>query len=331
MNKKIAILGAGIAGVSTARLLSGVADTVLFDKARGVGGRMSVRRTEPYCYDHGAQYFTARSVDFQNFIRPAIDSGLIKRWDARHVSFDKDSIVSRRNWLDDEPRYVGVPGMNSLVKHLSEGLTIHTKTKITSLKRQKEFWELLDEQGNIHRGYDWVITTVPSPQAAELLTPFFKHYEDIRSIQMRPCFSLMLGFSEKFPLEFDAAHVANTDVSWIGVNSSKPGRSNLPALVVHSTERYAEEHLESDRDLIMKALCAETSRIIGRDVSGADSKVLHAWHFANNHRHVSSPCFIDQGLKLAACGDWCQGGRVEGAFSSAANLVVKLKESLKEI
>ena len=330
MNKRIAILGAGIAGVATARLLSGVAATVLFDKARGVGGRMSVRRKEPFSYDHGAQYFTARTVEFQQFIRPAIDSGWIKRWDARYVSLDKDSVVAKKNWHDDEPRYVGVPGMNSLVKHLSEGLTIHTNTKISSLKRQKEFWDLLDDQGNVHQGFDWVITTVPSPQAAELLTPSFRHYEDIRNIRMRPCFALMLGFSAKFPLEFDAAHVTNTNISWIAVNSSKPGRSNLPTLVVHSTERYAEEHLESDRDLVMKALCAETSHIIGRDVRGADSKVLHAWHFANNHRQISLPSFIDQELKLAACGDWCQGGRVEGAFSSAADLVVKLKEYLKK-
>jgi predicted NAD/FAD-dependent oxidoreductase len=330
MSKKIAIIGAGIAGISTARLLGNVADVTLFDKARGVGGRMSIRRADPFCFDHGAQYFTARTPDFQNFIRPSIDTGLIKRWDARHVLFDKYTIISRKNWLLDEPRYVGVPGMNSLVKELSKGLTIYTKTKITSLKWHKGFWDLLDDQGNTHSGFDWVISTMPSPQAAELLTSTFKHYEDIRSIQMRPCFSLMLGFSGKFMLDFDAAHVSNSDVSWIGVNSSKPGRSNFQTLVVHSTECYAKEHLEAERDAVMKALCDETSHIIGREISGANFKALHAWHFANNDKHLSLPSFLDYDLKLAACGDWCQGGRVEGAFSSAVNLVTQLKKYLKD-
>ncbi len=330
MSKKIAIIGAGIAGVSVARLLGNVADTTLFDKGRGIAGRMSTRRADPYCFDHGAQYFTARTFDFQNFIQLSIDAGLIKRWDARYVLFDKDTIVSRKNWILGEPRYVGVPGMNCLVKHLSEGLSINTKTRITSLNRQKGFWDLLDDQGNTHKGYDWVITTVPSPQAAELLTPSFCHYEGMRKVQMRPCFSLMLGFSEKFAFEFDAAHVVNADVSWIAVNSSKPGRSSLQTLVVHSSEGYAEEHLKAAPDAVIRFLCAETSRIIGRDVSGADFKALHAWHFANSDKHVSLPVFLDHDLKLAACGDWCQGGRVEGAFTSATKLVDEIRKYFKE-
>ena len=42
---------------------------------------------------------------------------------------------------------------------------------------------------------------------------------------MRACFSLMLGFEKSLPLEFEAAHVTNTDLSWIAVNSHKPGRA----------------------------------------------------------------------------------------------------------
>ena len=42
-------------------------------------------------------------------------------------------------------------------------------------------------------------------------------------------------------------------------------------------------------------------------------------------KQKSSP-FIDQELKLAACGDWCLGGRVEGAFTSAYKLTKHIKE-----
>ena len=37
--------------------------------------------------------------------------------------------------------------------------------------------------------------------------------------------------------------------------------------------------------------------------------------------------YIDKESKLAACGDWCLGGRVEGAFTSALRLANALKES----
>lgn len=51
---KIAVIGAGLSGLSFAHLLQDYAEIILFEKARGVGGRMSTRRAEPYCFDHGA-------------------------------------------------------------------------------------------------------------------------------------------------------------------------------------------------------------------------------------------------------------------------------------
>jgi predicted NAD/FAD-dependent oxidoreductase len=326
---KIAIIGAGLSPLSIAHLLKDQARITLFDKARGVSGRMSTRRASPYCFDHGAQYFTARTAAFQTFIQPLIRSRLIDRWNARYVKFDGEKIIERKDWRNDEPRYVGVPGMNAVAKHLADGLTIHLKTKIASLQRNlDEKWQLLDESGSVHGDFDWVISTAPSPQAAELLPTTFQYHDYMRGIEMRPCFSLMLGFSEPLPIEFDAAHVTNADVSWMAVNSSKPGRPHPFALLVHSSEPYAEAHLGVDRGVITKHLCAETSRIIGLDVAAADFKAVHGWHYANNAKRESHQVLLDRDNKLAACGDWCQGGRVEGAFTSAVNLVEMMRENL---
>jgi predicted NAD/FAD-dependent oxidoreductase len=41
------------------------------------------------------------------------------------VKFDSDKIIERKNWIDDEPRYVGVSSMNKIAKHLAEGLNVH--------------------------------------------------------------------------------------------------------------------------------------------------------------------------------------------------------------
>ena len=63
MNDKcsIAIIGAGIAGSSLARLLTDTARAeVLFDKSALVGGRMATRHTDLVTFDHGAPFFTAR-------------------------------------------------------------------------------------------------------------------------------------------------------------------------------------------------------------------------------------------------------------------------------
>ena len=58
----VAILGAGMAGAAAARRLAEAGlDVRVFDKGRGIGGRMATRRTEAGArFDHGAQFFRAK-------------------------------------------------------------------------------------------------------------------------------------------------------------------------------------------------------------------------------------------------------------------------------
>lgn len=322
----IAIIGAGISGLSAAYFLKDHANITLFEKARGVSGRMSTHRAEPYFFDHGAQYFTVRTKPFKNFIQPLLDQGIIQRWNARYVKFNGNQIIESKNWVDDEPRYVGVPGMNNFGKYLSEDLKIYINTKIVSLE-YVEKWTLTNEQGHKYPNFDWILVTIPPPQAVELIPEFFKYHSEMRAIEMRACFSLMLGFEKSLPLEFEAAHVTNADLSWIAVNSHKPGREDDFTLMVHSSEEYAEAHIDNDHEKVMRHLIAETSLIIGHDVNIADYKTVHRWRYANNaNTKENSIIFLDYDHKLAACGDWCLGGRVEGAFVSAYNLTKKMKE-----
>ena len=327
---RVAIIGAGLSGLSLANLLGNKFDVTLFEKARSVSGRMSAHRAEPYFFDHGAQYFTARTKPFQEFIQPFIEDEVIKAWPARYVRFDEDKIVERKNWESDEPRYVGMPGMNSFAKALSNQLSIKLNTRITSLEKYNK-WRLKDEEGSVHDGFDWVVSTAPSPQTSALFPDFFLYSKDVEGIEMRACFSLMLGFSHGLNLNFDAAHVSNADISWLAVNSNKPGRSDIFSLIAHSSEEFAERNIERDLLEIQERLCAETSRIISCDVNNAVYKTVHRWLYANNVEKKIFPVFLDIDSHLAACGDWCLGGRVENAFVSAYNLYEKMKSSLEII
>ena len=66
MRLKIAIIGAGIAGVSATNALNARGCNVtLFEKSRGYGGRCATKRWEGHTVDHGAQYFTIRDERFR--------------------------------------------------------------------------------------------------------------------------------------------------------------------------------------------------------------------------------------------------------------------------
>lgn len=324
--KKLAIIGSGLSGLTLANHLKNKFKVTIFEKARGVGGRLATRRADPYSFDHGAQYFTARTEGFRAFIQPLIDEGSVRRWTARHVEINGAKVIKRSIWKDEEPRYVGVPGMNSIAKHLAQNLDIKTNVRITELKRQDD-WQLEDEQGAVYEGFEWVISTAPAPQTLQILPRTFKHHDAIKAIHMNGCYSLMLGLSPDFTPEFEAAHVTNSDISWIAVNSQKPQRGDAPTLVVHSSAAYAEKHMDTGKETVIHHLCNLTSQIIQHDVSQAQHKVLHGWRYANNVKRDTHEPFIDHDLKIATCGDWCLGGRVEGAFNSARNLIDAIETS----
>jgi predicted NAD/FAD-dependent oxidoreductase len=81
------IIGAGIARLAAATSLRQAGhETVVFDKARGPGGRASTRRAAPFAFDHGAQYFTARDPRFRRLVERFVHEGVAARWDGRIVS-----------------------------------------------------------------------------------------------------------------------------------------------------------------------------------------------------------------------------------------------------
>ena len=66
----IAIIGAGITALSAATALAqGGQSAVIFDKGRGMGGRVATRRVSlpdgtQLQFDHGAQFATAKGAPF---------------------------------------------------------------------------------------------------------------------------------------------------------------------------------------------------------------------------------------------------------------------------
>ncbi|MFT7460835.1 MAG: renalase [Planctomycetota bacterium] len=329
MTNEIAIIGAGLSGLAVANILKEYADITLFEKARGVSGRMSTRQAEPYLFDHGAQFFKARTDEFKAFIDPMIQEGVIARWDARFVEIVDREVISKRKWGEELPYYVGLPGMNAIAKHLGQGLDIQLGTRVQSMKKQQGKWNLADGQGNALGDYDWVISTIPAEQAVELLPSSLPCHSTIRATTMKGCFSLMLGFEHVLPLEFDAALVRGEDISWISVNSSKPGRNDAYCLLVHSTNKWADEHIEDDRDKVMEYLCQQTGEIIGYAVNAAEHKAIHGWRYAYIEKQSGDSHFIDCEAHVGVCGDWLVQGRVEAAFTSGFGLANKVLMELQ--
>jgi predicted NAD/FAD-dependent oxidoreductase len=318
----IAVIGAGLAGLVVARRLEKSHDVVLFEKSRGVGGRMATRRAGTFQFDHGAQFFTARTRSFRTFLEPLVEAGVVADWPARFAELRRGQIVESRQCNDDYPHYVGTPGMNAIGKALASGLDVRLDTAVTSLERQGAGWQLAGDGQRPLGEFDWVIVTAPAAQAADLLS-HTSLAAVATSVRMRACYALLLGFDEAVELPWQAALVHDADISWISVNSSKPGRLSSSSLVVHSTNAWADAHADANIEDVRRHLLGECSDVTGIDMAAAFVDV-HRWRYANVDRQEGNSFALDPDQGLAACGDWFVRGRVEGAFSSANALAETL-------
>ncbi len=326
--KRIAIIGAGIAGLGLAREIHRLAEVTVFEKSRGYGGRMATRQSQSYQFDHGAQFFTAKSGQFESLLEPYIATGHVARWDAEFVEIESAKIICRRNWIDGPPHYVCVPQMNILAKQMAADLDVVLQTRVTQIVRMDSHWRLFDQNQVSLGDFDWVVLAIPAKQALELMPESFAGLGVIAAKQMLGCYSLMLGFKQALPLDWQAAFVSGADISWISNDSSKPGRPGCYSLLVHSTNRWAEQNLEADQEAVIAYLQAEVERVIRHDVTSADHVALQRWRYANIERQNGANFLIDPDCRLAAVGDWCIHGRIESAYLSGFGLAQELRPDL---
>lgn len=178
----IAIIGAGIAGLSAASRLAAQGHAVtLFEKARGPGGRLASRRTDEGPIDIGAQYFTARDPRFQSALEHWRAEGVVSSWGEKLLTLGRTA-ADENHWQplrDDSPRHVANPRMSALSRHLSEQLpanaSVQCETRITRLiavgrAEHDTGWWLEDAQGERHGPFAQVVISAPAPQALALLS-----------------------------------------------------------------------------------------------------------------------------------------------------------------
>ena len=320
---KIAIIGCGLSGSVLAQKLSDRHQVSIFEKARGVGGRMSTRYAtldngDQVEFDHGAQFFTAREPAFQDFLIPYIAQEIVKPW-RPHILIQDESGERHTN-LWQETHYVANPRMNTLVKTICQSLKVLTSVHIETLQKTADGWILIDKEDGKHGPFDWVVSTAPVAQSNQLMPETFQHKPVLQSATMQPCHTLMVCLP-KITLPFEACFLRQGPFHWIAQNGAKPGRPGVAytTLVAQTTSEWSITHEAVEKTACAEILNQALSYALGQSLTPIHQAV-HFWRYASVSSEALSAPLIDPDNHLAVCGDWTEGGRVEGAFMSAHKL-----------
>lgn len=315
---RVAIIGAGISGVVCGNALSqrGV-DVTIFEKSRGVGGRMSTRKTpDEIFFDHGCQSFAATDQCFLGQVETWMKSGLVAEWEGIFGELERGKF-SRASPV--ATRYVGTPTMNAPVKQLAESLAVNLNFKVSTCTYTDSKWAIKDDDSQTFEGFDALVLSIPPYQAEGIVDLPAEHVSQIRQTEMSRCWCLMLSLESSLCLPFDGAHVTASPISWLARNNSKPERPTTPETwCIHATPEWSEDHVDQSRDEISAALLNEFWAVTGCHPKPVDSLVGHRWMYAQTERPFGSPCIYDHARKLALGGDWLLGSRVEDAYLSGA-------------
>ena len=313
---RVIVVGAGLSGLMAARELQSLGHSVIvFDKGRGVGGRLATRRIGNAVLDHGAQFFTVRSPEFARHVQEWESAGVVHEW------------CRGFNDEDGHPRWAGSRGMSGLAKHLARDLDVRLDHLVFSLEHHGTTLTVVIDDGSRH-DCDTVVITATLPQSFSLL--FGAGIEmpgDLRSIDYDRTLGLLAVLdspNHNVPSP-GGLQFPDETFSFIADNSAK-GVSEVPALTFHASPEWSLAHFDDDLDTIHELLLSAARPWLG------DARIVESqpkkWRFATPKAVWPDPFWATSDGRIVLAGDVFAGPRVEGAALSglaaarAAALVV---------
>ncbi|MCK2185445.1 NAD(P)/FAD-dependent oxidoreductase [Halomonas getboli] len=325
-----AVIGAGIAGLACARALADAGhDVIVFDKARGPGGRMSSRRLEDASIELGAQSFRAAHPAFRQRVEAWVRAGVAAPWPEALWKLEGGQAMCR---ADGQPRYTGSPRMSAVTRHLARGLDLRAGTRIVSLTRESDGWRLVDERGANYGPFATVSLALPAPQAEGLIAPHAPALAAAcRQVTQRACWAVwarleaplaLPGAEAGWPLlQFDDGPLKH-----VVRHRTKPGREGAPELITLLADLdWSERRLEDSPEAVAEALLDVLRRALetlrpAATLPAVQARGAHRWRYAEPAAPAPGADFRLTGAGLALCGDGWRGGRIEDAWLSGHHL-----------
>ena len=104
---------------------------------------------------------------------------------------------------------------------------------------------------------------------------------------------------------------------WIARDSSKPGRPVGETWLLHATAEWSEAHIEATPKVVADTLLRAFAEL---GAPPPEAWTAHRWRYADTAPPLDACHVWDVDRRIGLCGDWLNGGKVEGAWLSGRSL-----------
>lgn len=293
---KVIILGAGMSGIACALSLYKNFEVTVYEKSRGVGGRLCAKKLPEGIFHFGAQFCTAQTVPFKNFLK----SSNALNFKGSIFDFETKSCIETKNY------FVGSNGMHSLLKKHGKILDIRFNTKAIKVNEKKK--QVSFESGE-KVSYDIIISSLPLPQAREIFSTEIQH-----AAIFSPCLSVGMTIKGQYSSEYNAYKNINQDVVWIGsggfyeINNKDNWVLQFSPMASHASMDDSDVQIQTNAESIV------------RNIIHGKYEIQHSgvfkWKYALCNRSDTKNKFTSISDDAFAVGDWNISPRIESAFIS---------------
>jgi renalase len=327
---EIAVIGAGVAGLTCARKLQQAGrQVVVFDKSRGLGGRLATRRLAGTHADHGVCYLQPKGIAFSRLIDELVNEQILRVWTQGIYRLSADGILQPPAKF--APCYAAPSGATAIARYLGQNLEIINSQAITAISPISNGWQLnsADAQWNAEQ----VVIAVPPAQALAIagMVTDTHCFEQMSLVNFTTSITAIAVFpknQQATAAQLPWQGIQSIDhpmLGWIGLDSSKQLEPLQPVLVVQSSAAFAVEYFDAtDLEVIGQQLLASVAPF-AMGLNSPEILQVHRWGYAFAQNPLPD-LFLTAQLEapLYFCGDWCGGNRVESAFLSGCAVAEKI-------
>ena len=318
--KNIAIIGAGMTGLSLAYNLKGNNITI-FDKSWRPGGRVSTRSNGEFLFDHGAHYLSKKNNNGQ--LKDLLEK--LKIVKEKEINFANNYL---NNEIIKKKILIGINGMNSIPKNIFAHLDINSKfnSRILKIEKNNDKYSLFTDKEKFSN-FDFVLVCIPYLQAKELTYEFIS-FKDEHEPKYDPIYTIMLSYEKNNIINIDGGLNLHQDIGFFMKQNFKFPNLNSECWVLNLSADYTIKNLDTSSTNLEKKVISIFEKLFNINQKPI-FKNTHRWLYAQtkiSYNSLSKKNWLaSKDSKVFISGDWVLGKNLNDAWNAGLNLSHYLK------